>query len=105
MRWAPALDSNPEVSRRRTLKSTEGVLRLDLRRNPFGVQRLQRDDTQRAFLQRGDPLSRGLRSRQRGDRGNSRQHRSPPNRLLIEERILTARRIDDQLNTIALDQI
>ena len=56
-------------------------------------------------LRRGDSLHRCLRRGDGRNGGNSRQHRRTPNRLLVEERVLPARRIDDELNAIALDQV
>ena len=40
-----------------------------------------------------------------GDRRNPLRHRRPPNGLLIEECILPVRRVDDQLDPVALDLV
>src|SRR5450432_3346066 len=56
-------------------------------------------------LSGGNSLDRGLGCGDGGNCRNSREDRGPPDRLLIEKRVLSAWRVDDQLNSIALDQV
>src|ERR1039458_1067712 len=57
------------------------------------------------LLHGGDALDGCLRGGDGGDGGNPRQHCSPADGLLIEEGILAARSVDDELNAVALDQV
>ena len=69
------------------------------------MELLQRIHGGLPLLDRSDSLHRGLSSSNCGNRGDPGQHGSPANGFLIKERVSTARRIDDKLDTIALDQV
>ena len=69
------------------------------------MQLLQRLHPHLPALQRRNAFRRGAGCRQRGDGRDSRLHRRPPDGLLIEPGIEAVRRIDDQLNALALDQV
>src|SRR5580698_1142529 len=69
------------------------------------MQLLQRKDRRLAALHGLDSFHGSLRSGDGGDGGNASQHGGAANRLLVEQRLLTTRRIDDEMNAIALDQI
>src|ERR1035438_4242853 len=69
------------------------------------VQMLQRIDRGPVALHRADALNCGLCGGNGGDGGNARQHRGPANGFLIEEGVLPARRVDDELDAVALDQV
>src|ERR1700753_3170398 len=69
------------------------------------MQMLQRVDLGRMLLQRLDTLGSRTRRSDRGDRRNTLQHSGAANRLLVEERILPMRRVQDELDALALDQI
>ncbi len=69
------------------------------------MQRLQGEDRDAVLLHGGDAFGGGLRGGQRGDGGNARQDRGAADRLLVEEGVLAARRVDDELNAVALDEV
>ena len=56
-------------------------------------------------LHGGNSLGRGLGGCERGDGGDAGQHSRAANGLLIENRVLPARRVDDQLDALALDEV
>ena len=53
----------------------------------------------------GDALGCGARGRDGGNRRHTLCDRGAANGLLVKESILTARRIHDELDTLALDEI
>ncbi len=66
---------------------------------------LQRVNRSLVALHGADALDGGLRGGDGGDGGNARQHRGAANGLLVEEGVLPARGVDDELNAVALDQV
>src|SRR5262249_322880 len=67
------------------------------------VQILQRVDRNFMLLHGGYPFKGSLSRGNRRDGRDPRKHSRPANRLFIEEGVLTARRIDDELNPLTLD--
>src|SRR5439155_14748282 len=55
--------------------------------------------------QGGDAFGGGAGSGQRRDRWNASGHSGAADGLLIEERVLSVRRVDDELNAIAFNQV
>ena len=71
----------------------------------LGVQALQRVDSDAAALQGGDAFGGSASGGHGSDGGNARENRGATNGLLVEVRILTTRRIDDELDAIAFDEV
>src|SRR5262250_2097686 len=71
----------------------------------LGMQVLQSLHTDFTALQSGDTFGGCASGCQGGDRGNASIHRSTPDRLLIEPGLESGRRVDNQLNAFALDQV
>ncbi len=69
------------------------------------MQLLQGKHRRVTALHCSDSLHGSLCSRDRGNRRNACQYRRATDRLFVEQRVLSAWRVDDELNTIALDQI
>src|ERR1035441_4304806 len=70
-----------------------------------GVELLEREDAERALLQCCDSFGRSACGCERGDGGNAREYGCAPNRLFVEERLLSAGRIDDELDAVAFDEV
>src|ERR1700744_5601543 len=70
-----------------------------------GVQLLQRVDGGVLLLHGGNAFNGRLCGSDGGDGGNAGQDSGAADGLLVEERILPARRVDDELNAISLDEI
>ncbi len=66
---------------------------------------LQGEDRDAMPLHCGNSFGRSLGGGERSDGGNARQHRGAADRLLVEERVLAARRIHDELNAFTLDEV
>src|SRR5215831_17650574 len=81
------------------------IYTLNLRGRPLRVELLQGLYIHLAALQRGDAFSSGPGSGQSGDRRDAGGYSSAADRLLVKERFLALRSVDDQLNPVALDQI
>ena len=69
------------------------------------MQRLQCVDVDGMFLHGGDAVCRGLRGGERSDGGNAREDCGAANGLLVEDRVLAARGVDDELNAAFLDEV
>src|SRR5580698_2911811 len=57
------------------------------------------------FLHGGDAIRRGLGGGERGAGGNACEDCGAANGLFVEDRILAARGVDDELNAAFLDEI
>ena len=69
------------------------------------VEMLKRVDSDVMLLHGGDAVGGSVGGRDCGDRGNAFEHGGTTDGFLVKERVLAARRVDDELNTIALDEI
>src|SRR5438105_2894414 len=69
------------------------------------MQCLQRVDVDRTTLDGRDSLCRSACRGNRGDGGNTSQNRSATDRFFIEEGILPAWRVHDELDTVTLDVV
>src|SRR5713226_4106427 len=58
-----------------------------------------------SLLQRGDPFGGSEGGSQRGNGGDALRHRRAANRLLVEPGIGSIGGVEDQLDTVALDQV
>src|SRR5271167_3072135 len=75
------------------------------RRHSLGVQLLQRVYLGFSTLKSGNTFAGGARGGERRDRRNAGRHSRATNCLLVEPRIDTMWRVDDQLNALALDKV
>src|SRR5271156_2812797 len=69
------------------------------------MQMLQRIHIRLMFLQRFDAIRSSTSCSDRRDRRNALEHSRAANRLLVEECVLPVRRIYDEVDTLALDQV
>src|ERR1051326_5500968 len=69
------------------------------------VQRLDRTDRQMPVLERCNAFHRGARSGHRGDALDAVRDSGAADRLLVEPWFSAMRRINDELDTLALDEI
>ena len=69
------------------------------------MQILQRKYRNALLLHGLDPFHCSLCRGNGGDRWHACQYRCTPNCLLVEEGVLPARRINDELDAVALDQV
>src|SRR5580698_6807262 len=69
------------------------------------VQLLQGPYVYLAALQGGNPFRGCARRRKRGDRGNPRRHSRASDRPLVEPRLKPGGSVDDEMDSLALDEI
>src|ERR1700722_4138478 len=99
-------DNTKRSKKSQALGRTSGVQFFPLvRYDRFPAQFLERVDCDLATLSRGNSLGSSPCRRDRRDRRDPLGHRCSTNRSLIEECVLSVRRIDDELNAVAFDQV
>src|SRR5208283_1564909 len=69
------------------------------------VQMLEGVDGDMVLLHGGDAFGGGLGGGERGDGGNAREHGGAADGLLVEDGVLAARRVDDELDALLFDEI
>ena len=101
--WRAAGDEQEKVSR--DLHPSHRLIRLVNSVWRVRMQLLERVNRGAMALHGGNALGRCLGGGDGGDGGNARQNRCAADGLLVKKGILAARGVDDELNTVALDQV